>query len=145
MKRLVYLHGFASSPAGRKAAALAQLLPEFEIAAPDLNAPSFDRLDFDAMVGRAIQAVSPAPDVLVGSSLGALVALAVSRRMPATPLLLLAPASYEGVKLPARRSSGVRADEHPRRRSPSATPQSGSHSSQLGPKHHASARPRRRH
>jgi uncharacterized protein len=105
MKRLLYLHGFASSPTGRKAAALARLLPDFEIGAPDLNVPSFDRLDFDAIVDRAAAAASPSPDVLVGSSLGALVALAVTRRMPAAPLLLVAPALGFGArwldKLPA--------------------------------------------
>ena len=93
MKRLLYLHGFASSPAGRKATALASLLSEFAISAPDLNAPSFAKLDFDAMVDRAVAAAEEGPpDLVLGSSLGALVALAAVRRGPAAPLLLVAPA-----------------------------------------------------
>ena len=92
---VLYLHGFASSPQGRKVEALRlQLGPEgVEIAAPDLNAPSFARLDFDAMVARARAAASAAPPRLVaGSSLGALVALALAPDFPATPLVLVAPA-----------------------------------------------------
>ena len=60
---------------------------------PDLNVPSFEELDFEAMValgveiGRAI-----APCAVVGSSLGALVALEVVRRGLPRPLILIAPA-----------------------------------------------------
>lgn len=93
--RVLYLHGFASSPHGRKVDRLrAMLEPEgFEIFAPDLNAPSFRWLDFEAMVVRAGEVMqSHPPDVVVGSSLGSLVALSVSPRQPDTPLVLIAPA-----------------------------------------------------
>jgi surfactin synthase thioesterase subunit len=59
---------------------------------PDLNVPSFEKLDWEAMValgvatGRAI-----APCAVVGSSLGALVALEVVRRGIERPLILIAP------------------------------------------------------
>lgn len=95
MKKILYLHGFASSPAGRKVSALRDLLAgrELEIVAPDLNIPSFRRLDFDAMARLAQwEAKRHDPAVIVGSSLGALAALEVSRRGARAPLVLIAPA-----------------------------------------------------
>jgi pimeloyl-ACP methyl ester carboxylesterase len=92
---VLYLHGFASSPAGRKVTLLRGLLEPrgYRLAAPDLNKPSFESLDFEAMVAAAVSAAAvERPVAIVGSSLGALVALAVSRRGGSTPLLLLAPA-----------------------------------------------------
>ena len=92
--RVLYFHGFASSPNSEKVSALRDLLaPDVELVTPDLNVPSFEELDFEAMValglaaGRAI-----APCAVVGSSLGALVALEVVRRGIARPLILIAPA-----------------------------------------------------
>ncbi|HET7452985.1 MAG TPA: YqiA/YcfP family alpha/beta fold hydrolase [Thermoanaerobaculia bacterium] len=106
--RILYLHGFASSPVGRKVETLRQLLgPEgIEICAPDLNVPDFAHLDFDAMVSRArTEAEAATPDAIAGSSLGALVALAVAPAVPRAPLVLVAPALGFGrrwiEKLPA--------------------------------------------
>jgi alpha-beta hydrolase superfamily lysophospholipase len=94
MTRVLYFHGFASSPNSEKVRALRGLLaPDVELVTPDLNVPSFERLDFEAMValglttGRAID-----PCAVVGSSLGALVALDVVRRGITRPLILIAPA-----------------------------------------------------
>ena len=95
LRTVLYLHGFASSPGGRKVTALRELLEPrgLRVVAPDLNAPSFRRLDFQAMVRIALwEARLLRPDVLVGSSLGSLVALAASRRGIAAPLVLIAPA-----------------------------------------------------
>lgn len=95
MKKILYLHGFASSPAGRKISALKELLEPrgFEISAPDLNIPSFRRLDFDAVVRLALwESKTHSPAVVVGSSLGALAALEANRRGATAPLLLIAPA-----------------------------------------------------
>jgi hypothetical protein len=95
VKKILYLHGFASSPAGRKISALRDLLEPlgFEVVAPDLNIPSFRRLDFDAIVRLALwEAKRHSPAVVVGSSLGALATLEVSRRGATAPLLLIAPA-----------------------------------------------------
>jgi hypothetical protein len=67
--------------------------PDVELVTPDLNVPSFEQLDFEAMValgvdiGRRID-----PCAVVGSSLGALVALDVVRRGVAAPLPPLPPA-----------------------------------------------------
>ena len=66
-----------------------------EIVAPDLNVPTFRRLNFDAMVRAAGASVEAArPRVVVGSSLGALVALSISRDLGplSPPLVLVAPA-----------------------------------------------------
>jgi uncharacterized protein len=95
MSTLVYLHGFASSPRARKATALREALePEgWTVAAPDLNVPSFSVLDFETMVRSAQEQVLLAPpDAVVGSSLGALVAVEMCRRGLKKPLVLVAPA-----------------------------------------------------
>src|SRR5512141_3081604 len=91
VKKVLYLHGFASSPGGRKVSALRDILGQrsFEIVAPDLNVPSFRRLDFDAMARLAQwEARRHEPSVIVGSSLGALVALEASVHGPRAPLVL---------------------------------------------------------
>jgi hypothetical protein len=92
--RILYLHGFASLPDGPKARQLRALLEArgSTIVAPDLNVPSFGELDFEAMVRRAIEAVgSEAPERIIGSSLGSLVALRIARDVFEVPLVLIAP------------------------------------------------------
>lgn len=103
MPQVVYLHGFASSPASSKAAFLqrrlaAQGLP---FHCPDLNQPDFPTLTASRMIGRTaslIASLPPGPVVLFGSSLGAFVALQVAERQasetarPIARLVLLAPA-----------------------------------------------------
>lgn len=99
MKSVLYFHGFASSPGSAKITALRPLLAphDIELNAPDLNVPSFERLDFDAVVDHAVAtARATPPRTMVGSSLGALVALATAQRgIPVgihIPLVLIAPA-----------------------------------------------------
>lgn len=95
MSASLYLHGFASSPAGRKIALLRDAFAAegVEVVAPDLNRPSFEYLDFDAMVDEAVRSAREAtPSVVIGSSLGALVALGGARRGISAPLVLIAPA-----------------------------------------------------
>jgi pimeloyl-ACP methyl ester carboxylesterase len=94
---LLYLHGLASSPKGRKKAVLdARFGPEgWEVVAPDLNVPSFRELSFDEMHAEAVVAYAEAkPRVVVGSSLGALVALSLADTLgrDGAPLVLVAPA-----------------------------------------------------
>ena len=75
---ILYLHGLASSPKGRKRELLEKRFggDGIEVVAPDLNVPSFRELDFLEMVNAARTAFERAePRVIVGSSLGALVAL----------------------------------------------------------------------
>ncbi len=94
---ILYLHGFASSPRGRKRAVLEDRFgPDgFEVVAPDLNVPSFRRLNFLEMVATARAACERSrARVVVGSSLGALVALALAKSLSSScpPLVLVAPA-----------------------------------------------------
>lgn len=101
MISVLYFHGFASSPAGDKITALRPLLAPAGIAlnAPDLNVPSFEKLDFDRIVDRAVaEARRQPPAAMVGSSMGALVALAAARRGIVVPLVLIAPAIGGGAK-----------------------------------------------
>ena len=95
MVPVLYLHGFASSPASAKISALRPLLEPrgIELHTPDLNIPSFERLDFDAVVDATFALASRlAPRAIVGSSLGSLVAVAVAKRGIEVPLVLIAPA-----------------------------------------------------
>ncbi|HYK42869.1 MAG TPA: YqiA/YcfP family alpha/beta fold hydrolase [Thermoanaerobaculia bacterium] len=111
LKNVLYLHGFASSPRGRKVEALRELLAPagLRVVAPDLNIPSFQKLDFKGMSRMAFwEAKKHMPAVIVGSSLGAMVALDVARIAPAPALVLIAPAIAFGArwteKLPAGES-----------------------------------------
>ncbi len=82
---IFYLHGFASSPASSKAKFFERHLAEHGLTlhCPDLNAPDFETLTVSRMmsqVQQAILALPAAPTVLIGSSLGALVAIEVASR-----------------------------------------------------------------
>lgn len=95
MSSVLYFHGFASSPQSAKITALRPLLAPhgIELNTPDLNVPSFERLDFEAMVESALRAARDTPPrAMVGSSLGAQVALAAAKRGVVVPLVLIAPA-----------------------------------------------------
>ncbi len=99
--RLLYLHGLASSPRGRKRAVLEDRFAGdgFEVVAPDLNVPSFRKLSFESMVAVARAACDEAqPRVIIGSSLGALVSLSLLESFSSSlssfspALVLVAPA-----------------------------------------------------
>jgi hypothetical protein len=109
VQTVLYLHGFASSPAGRKIALLREALPatEFQVVAPDLNRPSFAKLDFQDIVAAALKAAqADPPAVVVGSSLGAVAALEASRRGLAAPLVLIAPALGFGKRWTEKLAAG---------------------------------------
>lgn len=97
---VIYLHGFASSPASTKARWFARTLAAhgIEMACPDLNHPAFESLTVTRMIEQAHAAVESAPGVpvaLIGSSLGAFVALLAAASAPGGTvdrLVLLAPA-----------------------------------------------------
>ena len=78
VRHVVYLHGFASSPASAKAARFAQELSARDVgfACPDLNEPSFETLTVTRMLAVTARevAAAPGPVALVGSSLGGFVA-----------------------------------------------------------------------
>ena len=93
-----YLHGFASSPRSKKAAALRSLFEDLglEIAVPDLNLPSFSELSYAAMlkaVDDLYEAGGRAKLSLIGSSLGGYLAALYASRHPerVDRLILLCP------------------------------------------------------
>lgn len=100
--QVVYLHGFASSPASSKAAFLERRLAAQGVPfhCPDLNQPDFSTLTATRMIERTASLIAtlPAgPVALFGSSLGAFAALqaaeqAADAAQPITQLVLLAPA-----------------------------------------------------
>ena len=101
--QVVYLHGFASSPASSKAVFLERRLAAHgaPFHCPDLNQPDFSTLTGSRMIARTAALIStlPAgPVALFGSSLGAFVALQVAEQaatevaQPIARLVLLAPA-----------------------------------------------------
>jgi alpha-beta hydrolase superfamily lysophospholipase len=94
VKSILYIHGFASSPQSAKLVALKKVIDdEIDLNAPDMNVPSFERLDFEAMMSLAMAEATRRPPVaMVGSSLGALVVLEAARRGVHVPLVLIAPA-----------------------------------------------------
>jgi pimeloyl-ACP methyl ester carboxylesterase len=92
---VLYFHGFASSPDSAKVIILRRMLApdRIELIVPDLNIPSFEQLSFGAMADAMTDlATALRPSVLVGSSLGALLALEIEHRGVVAPLVLIAPA-----------------------------------------------------
>jgi pimeloyl-ACP methyl ester carboxylesterase len=111
---LVYLHGFASGPMGRKAGhcrawCAARNIP---FHAPDLNLPDFEHLTVTAQVTAVVALLRglAEPPVVVGSSMGGLVgAAAANLGAPMARLILLAPAfGFARRRLAGRRWAGYR-------------------------------------
>jgi uncharacterized protein len=102
LMRVFYLHGFASSAKSSKAVFLAEKLAArgvpFE--APDLNEPDFSTLTITRMINQVVHAIDAgsAPVALIGSSLGAFVAVqvALQRASRVSHVVLLAPALDAG-------------------------------------------------
>jgi uncharacterized protein len=93
--RILYLHGFASSPASRKATFFAQRLRArgFSVDIPDLAEGNFEGLTISGQL-RLVERVSCGePVILIGSSLGGYLASLYAARHTEVPrLVLLAPA-----------------------------------------------------
>jgi pimeloyl-ACP methyl ester carboxylesterase len=99
IRHAIYLHGFASSPASSKAARFGRELQArgVEYSCPDFNEPAFETLTVTRMLAQTETAIAAAeaPVALVGSSLGAFVAVhaaAADRTGKVDRLVLLAPA-----------------------------------------------------
>jgi uncharacterized protein len=101
-----YLHGFASSAQSKKAAYFGERFRSYGVVlrCPDFNEPDFATLTLTRMLdqlGRDIAALEPGPVVLLGSSLGGVVALHTAARSGLAAgrisrLVLLAPALLFG-------------------------------------------------
>jgi pimeloyl-ACP methyl ester carboxylesterase len=98
LRRVLYLHGFASSARSSKGSFLAEKLAAHGVTleAPDLNEPDFSTLTVSRMLGQIGDVIDSGPGTvaLVGSSLGAFVAVQAALQRPARVdrLVLLAPA-----------------------------------------------------
>ena len=68
-KKILYIHGFASSGASGTVGRLRLLLPEAEVVAPDVPVDPFEARDFLLDLCR-----KEAPDLIVGTSMGAMYA-----------------------------------------------------------------------
>ncbi len=94
--RVVYLHGFASSPQSGKARFFAEKFAERGVAfeAPRLDEGNFEGLTISGQLRVVDGAVAGGPVVLMGSSLGGYVAALYAARHPEAveKLVLLAPA-----------------------------------------------------
>ena len=106
---VIYLHGFASSGHSGKASYLGDRLQErgIQFLAPDLNYPDFSTLTVTRMVEQTGALIEKAKDpvTLMGSSLGAFVAVVAAGKWPdrVARLVLMAPAldfGDEGLKGP---------------------------------------------
>jgi uncharacterized protein len=92
---ILYLHGFASSPDSHKGRAFAQYLGErsYYVERLDLRLPNRDELRVSAMIDHVVErAAVHERVVIVGSSLGGLVAAHAAARTPTVGLVLMAPA-----------------------------------------------------
>lgn len=94
-----YLHGFASTPRSSKADFLASRFLEkgIELRSPDFNEPDFASLTITRMieqVGQGIEEAGSSAVALIGSSLGAFVAIQAALTWPerVDRLVLMAPA-----------------------------------------------------
>lgn len=98
-RHVFYLHGFASSPRSKKASYFAERLAAcgLTLQCPDFNEPDFASLTMTRMLDQVqagLAGLDPGPVALIGSSLGAVVALHAAGRLPdrVDRLVLLAPA-----------------------------------------------------
>lgn len=79
-RHVLYLHGFASSAQSSKAAFFSRCLAGhgLRLITPDFNQPDFEHLTITRMIGQVrdvLTGLAPAPVTLIGSSLGAFVAV----------------------------------------------------------------------
>jgi pimeloyl-ACP methyl ester carboxylesterase len=111
MTRIVYLHGFASTPLSTKAQFFKQKFDGADFEIPQLDRGDFEKLTVTSQLQVVDDAVHGDPVILMGSSLGGyLAALYASRHPNVERMVLLAPA----FEFPARwrqRFSGGELDE----------------------------------
>jgi hypothetical protein len=95
MRRVLYLHGFASGPSSRKALHFRDRLErsDFRVDIPDLSAGDFEHLTISGQLKVVAEAAARGSTALIGSSMGGyLAALYAAGRPEVERLVLLAPA-----------------------------------------------------
>jgi pimeloyl-ACP methyl ester carboxylesterase len=95
MKRVIYLHGFASGPGSGKAQYFKRRLDSagWDVAIPDLAAGDFESLTLTGQLQVIAGAAAKGADALIGSSMGGyLAALYAARHREIARVVLLAPA-----------------------------------------------------
>src|SRR5262245_6001995 len=95
MSRIVYLHGFASSPGSKKAQFFRRKFPELGIGLeiPALDEGNFQGLTISGQLALIERAAAGEPLTLIGSSMGGyLAALYAARHAEVEKLILMAPA-----------------------------------------------------
>ncbi len=95
MKRVIYLHGFASGPSSSKARYFHQRLEAagFSVTVPDLAEGNFEGLTLSGQLGVIGRAAAGGSVSLIGSSMGGyLAALYAARHADVERVVLLAPA-----------------------------------------------------
>lgn len=95
MTRFLYLHGFASGPASRKASFFRDRFRQrsIDLQVPALDEGDFERLTLSAQLALIARLAAGDPVTLIGSSLGGyLAALYAARHPEVEKLVLLAPA-----------------------------------------------------
>jgi len=89
--RILYLHGFASSPASKKASFFRERIPSLEV--PDLAAGDFENLTISGQLELIEDLAHGEKVALIGSSLGGyLAALYAARHAEVAKVILMAPA-----------------------------------------------------
>ena len=89
--RTIYLHGFASGPASKKATFFHDRMPSLEV--PDLSAGDFEHLSISGQIDVIGEMAAGDPVALIGSSMGGyLAALYAAQHPEVARLVLLAPA-----------------------------------------------------
>jgi pimeloyl-ACP methyl ester carboxylesterase len=95
-QRVIYLHGFASSPSSRKAQFFGEKLSQegFSVETPDLAAGDFEHLTLSGQLQIVEKLLAAGPAVLFGSSMGGYLAALAAARHPGLVerVVLLAPA-----------------------------------------------------
>ncbi|HLX45370.1 MAG TPA: YqiA/YcfP family alpha/beta fold hydrolase [Bryobacteraceae bacterium] len=106
MNRIVYLHGFASSPLSTKSQFFKNKFAGFPFDIPELDEGNFQAMTVSRQLGVVERAVHGDPVILMGSSLGGyLAALYAARHTNVDRLVLLAPAFQFPSRWRARYSS----------------------------------------
>jgi hypothetical protein len=113
VKRLVYLHGFASGPSSSKARYFRERLTGagWDVAIPALDGGDFEALTITGQLRIVEEALAGEPAPLIGSSLGGYLAALYAARHPEIPrVALMAPAFDFAARFRARAGESALAE-----------------------------------